>query len=247
MRQRGIVIIIAILMGLLAAFMVTRYTGQAKTAALARAKMVDVITAKDNAPRGLTLDALFSRQLVEVKKVPREYVPISALGAKSDMGAKVLAVDVDAGEQLTAAKFKPAKEAGLAFTVPADKVAVAIPIDDMKAAGNLVKVGDLVNVVGTAKGPEGADMTKTFLQKVSVLAVGSSLENPVGGSQTGLAAASAPSGTNGGRTVTLALSQADAEKLIFMQDQGRIWLTLLPSGKAAAVTTVGQTIDSVFK
>jgi len=92
------------------------------------------------------------------------------------------------------------------------------------------------------------ELTKTILQTVQVLAVGKSLENEDKSKRStvsGLGARADAQQT--GRTVTLALRQADAEKLIFMQDQGRIWLTLLPSKKAQPVSTGGQTIETVFE
>lgn len=251
MRQRGIILIVAILFGLAAAFMVTSYANQAKNLALGRAKTVSVLTAAEALPVGLTLGELQTRNLVKVKSVPKEFTAGDVITPQKQLGKKVLAVGLSAGEQLTAGKFKVSKDAGLAFTVPADMVAVAIPIDDMKAAGNLVKIGDYVNVVGTAKssGEDSEYLTKTILQKVRVLAVGTSLDNSDKAKTGTTAALSSRSSDAGktGRTVTLALSQADSEKLIFMQDQGRIWLTLLPSKQARAVTTSGQTLNSVFK
>lgn len=248
MRQRGIIIVLAIFFGLAAAFMVTSYANRAKERALAKAKTVSVLTAAQEVPLGLTLDELRQRRLVKAKKVPREFVAEGAIRSKKRLGNKVLAVGLSPGEQLTTGKFKVSKEAGLAFTVPENMVAVAIPIDDMKAAGNLIKVGDYVNIVGTTKRADDEEFTKTILQKVHVLAVGSNLENPDASQRSAASrVSSSSSGAKTSRTVTLALSQVDSEKLIFMQDQGRIWLTLLPSKKAQAVTTDGQTVETVFK
>lgn len=248
MRQRAIILAIAVFLGLTAAFMVSSYANKAKTAALANIKTVKVLTAVAKLPVGLSLDALRARKLVEIKKVPKEFVAEGALKPSSKLDDKmVLASSLVKGEQLTKDKFKVAKEAGLAFTIPPDMIAVAIPIDDMKAAGNLIRVGDLVNVVGTAKNIDGKEMTKTILQKVRVLAVGTSLENSEKQNSSVGSLTAAGEAQKTSRTVTLALSQEEAEKLIFMQDQGRIWLTLLPSSKAAAVSTSGQTIETVFK
>lgn len=247
MRQRIIVLIVAIFFGLAAAFMVTSYANRAAERAIARTKTVKVLTASFNVPVGLTLDELRARNLVKYKKIPKEFVAEGAVTAKKTLGKKVLAVGLSPGEQLTAGNFSVSKDAGLAFTVPENMVAVAIPIDDMKAAGNLVKVGDYVNVVGTAKNTDDRELTKTILQKVQVLAVGTNMENRRGSQTSSIPEAASSENNKNGKTVTLALSQADSEKLIFMQDQGRIWLTLLPSKKAQAVTTAGQTVDSVFK
>ncbi len=255
MRQRAIIIILAIFFGLVAAFMVSNYARRAKNTALEKTKTVKVLMATDSVPIGLTLEELKDRKLVEVRKVPKDFVASDAIKPKQKLKKKTLTTSLSTGEQVTISKFMVAKDAGLAFTVPEDMVAVAIPIDNMKAAGNLIQIGDFVNVVGTADisldgaAPGSSDkMTKTFLQKVLVLAVGTSLENPRGSKTGGVSSLSSSEKTSQtGRTATLALSQSDAEKLIYMQEEGHIWLTLLPSKKAQTVSTEGQNIGSVFK
>ena len=248
MRQRAIILVVALLLGISAAYMVSIYANQAKEAAFERTKTVEVLVATGTLPIGATLDGLRARSLVETKKVPQEFVAKNAIGPAKKLDDEVLAVSLEVGEQLTTSKFKVPTDAGLAFVMPDDMVAVAIPINNMKAAGNLVKIGDNVNVVGTAKNEEDKVFTKTILQNVEVLAVNSELENQE--KSGGVSRSGAASGSNddrAGRTVTLALSQADAEKLIFMQEEGRIWLTLMPSSKAKDVSTDGQTRETVFK
>lgn len=252
MRQRGIIILIAVFFGIIAAFMVTNYANRAKNKALQQTKMVKVMVAADTLPVGLTLNELKQQGLVTTKNIPKDFVAEGAMTPQSRMGDKVLSVSLNKGEQLTSGRFKLSKKAGLSFAVPEDKVAVAVPIDDMKATGNLIKIGDFVNVIGSAK-QEGAQtqyITKTILQKVQVLAIGSNLENinPEQQQQRrGALGSSSRQSTSAGKTITLALSQADAEKLVFIQDQGVLWFTLLPSGQAETTTTGGQTIDTVFR
>ena len=254
MRQRAMIIVLAIFFGLAAALLVTNYAKKARDKALEQAKTTKVLMATGAVPVGFTLDELKNRKLVEVREVPKGFVASDAIRPKQKLKKQTLTTSLSIGEQITTGKFKVAKEAGLAFIVPENMVAVAIPIDNMKAAGNLVKIGDYVNIVGTAEigGEPGAtagnqEITKTFLQKVQVLAVGTNLQNPEQRSTASAISSSEKSSQTAGRTATLALTQADAEKLIYMQEEGRIWLTLLPSKKAQTVSTEGQTIETVFQ
>jgi pilus assembly protein CpaB len=253
MRQRAIIIVVAVFLGLTAAFMVTNYANQAKEAALEQTETVRILVAADELPVGKTLEELRDLKLVEDREVPKGFVAEGAIRPGTKMGDKVLAVGLSTGEQLTAGRFKEPADAGLANVTPDDMVSVAIPINNMKAAGNLVKVGDYVNVVGTIEVelPDGKNqkMTKTFLQKIQVLAVNSVLENQEDkkSSVSGLTSASSSNkSSQTERTVTLAMSQADSEKLVFMQEEGSIWLTLLPSSKVATVTTAGQVVETAL-
>ena len=248
MRQRAMIITVAVFLGIVAVFIVNSYAGRLREEALADVAKTEVLVASEPAPSGLTLDELIDRKLVAVKLVPKEFVGEGALTPKKRLGDKVLTANLAVGEQLTANKFKVPNEAGLSFAMPDDLVAVAIPIDEMKAAGNLVKIGDYVNVIGTIKAADDKEVTRTFLQKVKVLALGTSLENeettPDKSNSKLAANTNADSRT---KTVTLAISQGDAEKLVFMQEEGRIWLTLLPSGASKTVATTGQNVNTIFE
>ncbi len=251
MRARAIVIIVAVFFGLAAAFMVTNYANRAKEAALKKTEATPVLVATKGVPTGLTLIELKSRKLVETKQVPREFVAEDAIASSDTLSKQVVSVPLSAGEQLTEGNFSAPADAGLSYTTPDDMVSVAIPINNMKSAGDLIKIGNYVNIVGTAdQGEENSEkMTKTILQKVRVLAIDKRLESEgtvAGSSGSGLTSSRSVRGRTE-RTVTLAVTQADGEKLIFVQEEGNIWLTLLPSVNAKTVSTDGQTFNTVFE
>ncbi len=251
MRQRLIVLVVALFLGLIAAFMVNNYVDNAREEMVEAAEPVKILVAVDDLPQGLTLQKLRARKLVETKSIPKEFVAADAIRPSKKLKDKVLAVSVGTGEQLTLSKFKTPTDAGLAVAMPDDdKVAVAVPISSMKSAGDLVKIGDLVNVVATVKVDTGT-VTKTILQNIKVLALNSELdeEEPQSGqgSTSGLSSGRSSS-TNRDRTITLAMTQAEAEKLIYVQEEGRLWLTLLPtSEEKKEVTTEGQWTETILQ
>lgn len=246
MKYRKATLLIAIVLGLIVASMITGYVNNVKIEVSGKTQLVNVLVATDELQAGISLDELRSRGLITAKSIPREFVVSNALLADDDVGDRVLAFTVDKNEQLSINKFKVPKEAGLSLATPSNKIAVAIPTSEMRAVGNLIKIGDYVNVIGTLKDANKQQITKTLLNRVQVLALGSSLEDKSSGS-------SSNSGITGGKkeqTVTLALSQAEAEKLVFVleqEDQGQIWLTLVPPAQGEAIPTPGQTLTTILK
>jgi len=249
MRSKLLLVVVAVVLGGVAAFAAFAYLNGLQRQAEAGSVMTDVLVAKQDIPRGTDANNLLSSGMVETSKVPLRYVPsgaVSSLRALTDM---VLAVPVTKGEVLTTARFQYPSEAGLAFAVPAGFVAVTVPVDDARGVAGLVKAGDRVAVLVTvgAKGGQG-DQTRIVLRGARALAVGRST-----GSEAP-SQASASGGTLGGgskeaetaKTITLAVSPADAEKLVFATEVGRIWLALLPTTESEAVPGSGQSASTVL-
>jgi len=49
------------------------------------------------------------------------------------------------------------------------------------------------------------------------------------------------------KTITLALAPADAEKVVYAQENGKIWFGLHPPTGAEVATTQGKTLKTIFK
>ena len=113
----------------------------------------------------------------------------------------------------------------------------------------MIKIGDFVNVIATFKQKDS--ITKTVMQRVKVLAVGEKTEReqPTAEPVRGIANASTrgEQSTVTKKTVTLAVTQSDAERIVFSEEAGSVWLTLLPSPDAQPTPTTGQSIQTVLK
>ncbi|MDP2401238.1 MAG: RcpC/CpaB family pilus assembly protein, partial [Actinomycetota bacterium] len=102
-------------------------------------------------------------------------------------------------------------------------------------------------------------VTKLILRKAKVLAVGTSTtaisttatsEEDKDNGQVGTLAGgdgALASSAETPSTITLALSPADAEKLVFAQEQGKVWLALLGSGTTEVPATPGQQFPGVIE
>ena len=254
MKSRLLILAVAIALGITAALITARYLDDATARLNAEAEPVQVMVATQDVPRGMTAEEMLAEGYVQLEEVPRRYVADGAVSAQGTIEGKVLAASLSAGEQLTLARFRYPNAVGLSYSIPEGFVAMSIAADDVKCVGGMLKPGDYVLVAVTLDpGPEdeGAQ-TQILLQKVKILAVGEQTDpdpEPVSteAEPTGLAASSRNEQKTSALTVTLALAPADVEKLVFAEEQGSVWLALLPATATDVPATDGRTLQSVFE
>ncbi|HEY3317888.1 MAG TPA: Flp pilus assembly protein CpaB [Coriobacteriia bacterium] len=255
MRSRWIILIAAAALGILAAALAGRYLAAVRSQALAGAKPVEVLVAKEDIPKGLTADEIRAQGLTETRKVPQQYLSASAISTMKAVDGQVLAVSLGKGEQLTTNRFQFSSQAGLSFGVPKGMVALSLASDEVRGIAGLVKTGDNVVVIASVKtdaNDENSWKTRVLVDGARVLATGHT---------TGVEAKSAKSADQGvafaakaddkqvvPSSITLALSPDQMERVVLAQEVGRVWLALLPTEeKALVVKTSGQVRATVLK
>ncbi len=241
--------IFALAVALIATLMQCRYVASREKDLLYRSEPMKVLVAT----RDILPNVRIDETMVEMKEVPRDWVQPKSVGSVDDVNGQITAVPVFKGEQLLSTKLVDADDAGLAFFVPKGLRAVSIAVDVYNAVGGHIKPGNHVDVLGTFDFGEGdrSDLrTITLLQDVWVLAVvddigkpttrdvvqmppeGEEAENPP-------EAPPGPSQTVGsGATISLALSPADAQKIIMAQELGRLSVTLRSLWEAEGAQTL---------
>jgi pilus assembly protein CpaB len=247
-------VVVAIMLGLVAAYGVAVYVKSLKSKAENEQKLVKVLVAQENISAGVAFKDITKKDMASFKGVPNKYRVYGAITSPDHIDSQVLTVPVNKGEQLTADKFKFNSQVGLSFAIPKNQVAISIPVDEVKGVSGMIKAGDFVDIIATLSDQTGTqdtqkiDMTKIILQKVRVIAAGSVIAPPTGRAEEPKTVSSRMgTGQSTKQTVTLSLTPGDAEKLVFAEEKGRVWLTLLPATDAAPAVTGGQTIESVFK
>jgi pilus assembly protein CpaB len=253
MRSRLLIVLLALVLAGAAAALAMRYVSSARSEVASESKPVEILVAQEDIPRGISAEELIAKKMVILEKVPQRFVAAGAISSQRVIEGQVLSTPLSRGEQLTTARFATPNAAGLAYSIPREYVAIAIPVDDVKGISGLVRPGDHIAVFATfAPGPKGEEnITQLLLADAKVLAVGESLsaetstEQPdeerrgaVGGGRTQNAAP---------HTMTLSVSPADAEKLVFAEETGKVWVTLLPATAEESPEAPGQTIRTVFK
>ena len=257
MRSKPLILVLAIAVGLLAAFLALRYINGARAEVEATDQPVEVLVAQQDLPAGITAEELANEKYVALVRVPRRYVADGAISSDAAIAGKVLTAPLSRGEQITNSRFSLPAAAGLAFAVPADYVAVAMPNTDSRGVAGLLRPGDTVAVYATfePEGGLGEAVTKLMLRKARVLAVGTATTPAEAQSAEETQPATGARFSNAGsaqdsklaETVTLALSPADAEKLVFANEEGRVWLALVGSGTTEVPPTPGQQFPQVIK
>lgn len=120
---------------------------------------------------------------LEIVKKPKDYVEPGAIANPELVIGQVAASPISKGEQVLESKLlSPGADTGISLQVSPGKRALAIPIEDIRAAGKLIRPGDRVDLVAAldiGKGTNQRREIKTLMQDVVVLATGSRIFNSV--------------------------------------------------------------------
>lgn len=256
MRLRLALIGVALVLGVVAAVAAASYLNGAKRQIEAQKEQVEVLVATKECAKGSPVSELVASGAVAARKVPRRYVVEGAISSPRAVDGQVLGVALSPGQQLAEDWFQYSTDAGLSYTVPDGQVALTIPSNEIKGVAGLIKPGDHVMVIATfAPGENGDDMTKILLNKVRVLAVGKSVgveKDRDTADGKGVVASSeqtkerSSSRTSAG-SITLALTGTDAQKVVFAEEKGKVWLGLLSTSGVPPVDVPAATIQTVFK
>lgn len=238
MKTRITLIIAAIILAVVATGATLAYLQSLKTEVVRGNETVRVLVAQKSVSPGTTIEEMLNQDLISFAQVPRRFMVSGAITDTRGLDQQVLTIALAKGEQVTDQKVRPAGGAGLSFRVPKGMVAATIAVDEATGVAGEISAGDRVSIVATfSPGPGGADATHVLLSNIQVLNANS------GAQKSGLGS----SGATQKKTVTLAVSPADSEKLVFAAEKGHIWMTLEPAGSGQPQAAPGRTMDTVFK
>src|SRR5262249_12577877 len=244
---------------------------QAAEQAAEKAKLetVDVLVAAHDIPAHtkLTLDQLKVKQIPTQAKLPLAFTKVD------DAIGKETQYPISDGEQILPAKFVAQRlDTGLAFVIPAGKRAVSIKASEVIGAGGFVQPGDKVDVIGSFdKEKMGKDEAVIVLQNVEVLAMAQIPEGdqepapPPSATDQIVGKVNSPAAVPGtaqtvptptatpvkpktqpeAKTVTLAVSPEQAQRLVLAEDQGRLRLALRPAKDTSTVELPEATLRQI--
>lgn len=236
MSTRVRTVVFAVAFGLLATLGTALYMNSLRAEIVGSGTPIPVLTAKVEIPAGTPAKDLTANGMVEEIQTPKRYAALGAIGSLDDYEGRVMATAVGPGEQLTAAKFRSAEKSELTQRVPDGKIAVAVPTDEVVGVGVSIQEGDRIVVLATFEpGPGGADITRVLLKDIEVLAASADEV------KTGMGGASMTK-----KTLTLAVTPAEAEKLVFAEEKGKIWMGLVGIGEGVLPETGGETMERIF-
>lgn len=148
MRKRSgtLIILLGVVIALVAGLMVLSFTRQAAAQATAQVRQVYVVIASRDIAEGTAV----SSEALTVQPFPADFVPEGAIPAPEQAVGKFTVTRITKGQIILANQLSPTKRSGnLALSVPAGKVAVALPMTDLMSTNGAVKPGDRVDILLT--------------------------------------------------------------------------------------------------
>jgi len=169
--------------------------------------MVTVVVSTRDIPANQNLDPLIAQNLFTTRSVPSSLVIDRVITDVYQLRGQRTAYPILAGEQISAARLAgDLQVAGGILGIPDGFQAASLTLEGQRSVSGAVREGDHVEVFGTFMKNDN-QTTRVMIPDALVLAPGNAAND---------------------NTVTLAVTPPDAAKLIYAQEQGHVWLTLLP-------------------
>ena len=243
MRRRFLAAVAALLLLVVGTAILVAYVKGADARAFAGTRTVSVLVVDapiDSGTRGEDIAGKVRTETVpETVAMPGRVTDLAALAGR------VATVDLQPGEQVLASRFvRPADlQAPGTFAVPAGLQEVSVLLEPQRAVGGRLKAGDTVGVL-LSLGGQGGGATHLVLHKVLVTQI-QGAPAPADSSKSTQTASSGSAAPTQSLLVTLAVSAAQAETVVFGAEHGTLWLTLEPKDAGTDGTSV-LTPDTVY-
>jgi Flp pilus assembly protein CpaB len=208
-----------------------------------------VLVARNLIEKGSSGTVIAEKSIFQTAQVRKSDLKTGAVSDPSLLRGKVTSQDIYPGQQFVIGDFVPATGGVRDHIVGTDR-AISLPLDNSHGMIGDVQAGDHVDVFyeAGASGQLGAVQNQTRSVVIALLRNLLVLRAPVKAVTGGLG------GANSTQQVVLRASDAQAQRLAFASDNGRIWLVLRPKvgasdsklpvvderGLLIGATTVGQ-------
>ena len=247
MGRRTILLVVAALVAVLGSGLVFVYVKGADARAMEDQAPVQVLKAVAQIEPGETLDQAQAAGKLALQDVPTEQVLDGAVSAIGDLGSSVALARVFPNEQITSAKFGSAGDEDV-LTLPEGTVAISVNLTDTGRVAGFVSPGTEVALfVNGPVGDDGTEVARLLLPAVEVVAVAQATVTTAAATAPAEDGAAPAEGTEQlPRTlVTLAVSQADAERVLYASTHGELSFGLRTS-TSKVEPSAGITADNLF-
>lgn len=224
MDRRKVLLVVAVVIAALGTMLVFLYVRGADNRAAQQYHAIRVLRAVKPIAAGETVTDAQAQGKIELSSVPQNQRLPDALSDLSTINGSVALTQIYPGEQIISSKFG-STASGTTLTIPKGKMAISVNLTDPARVAGFVNPGDTVAVFyngSTTNG--GTPLSRLLLPRVEVIGVGtttviSTTKTDKTGAQT---TEQLP------RTLlTLALSQNEAQKVLFAASNGELALGLL--------------------
>ncbi len=205
-------VVIAVVLGLLAAVLTTVYVTNYRKNVQHGQQDVGVLVASKDIPAGTSGAAIVSGHMLVQKTIPRTALVPGAISSPDQIARLVSTQEVMVGEQVTKSRFGGANELGVRAQLKGTLRAIQIAADPNQILAGTLRAGDHVDVVGNMKVESSASGSSVHYDRV-VLRDLLVLRAP-----TPPNANSASLSSTQKYSVMLAVTDSQAPKLLFVTD-----------------------------
>ena len=225
------------IVGAAATYLVVRSSDDGATSSAGK---VSVLVAAKPIPAGTTGTNVVTQGLIKTKAVDATAKPATAITDASQLAGKTVTLGVAEGQVLTLDQFQQAQTRIGTLKIPDGKTALALQLANVPGVAGFAGAGDRINIYGVVKpgsdpkNPGGA--AHLILQNTEVLNVNG----------TTLAAAQGqPGGT--GLVYLLAVTAAEAERLIYLSTFEQLYFSLVSKDAPPVGPTPGSSIADALR
>ena len=230
MERRRILVVAAALVACLGVALVLLYVRGADHRAQQQYDTTNVLTAKAQINAGETIEAAAASGKLVMTPVTNNAVLPGAVSATDSLKGEVATTTIYPGEQLIAAKFGTTAAPTSALTIPKGLTAVSVELSDAGRVAGFVEPGSYVSVYLSGADPDGKAFDSLLVARVQVLGVGSTtMVSTTTTSNDGQTTQQVPS-----TLLTLAVTQKQAQKVLFGQQNGTLSFGLLTDDSVVA-------------
>ncbi len=224
MDRRKVLLLVATVIAAIGTLLVFLYVRGADTRADQRYDAVQVLKVVKPISAGETVEAAQAAGKIESGAVSKSDLLPNALSGTESVAGQIAISNIYPGEQLVSSKFGAAGSSSTGLTIPKGKIAISINLSDPSRVAGFVNPGSKVAIFMTGSNKAGDEFTRLLLPSVQVIGAGTSTivstttTNPNGAQST----EQLPKAL-----LTLAVSQVDAEKVLYAASKGELAFGLL--------------------
>lgn len=260
-KQRLIILIVGIILGLAAVFMTKSYIAQQSQVinkqaqqklAQIQANQAAILVAKQDIMTGTVIQA----DMLDSVIIPAQYVQPRAATSLDRVAGMIVTAPISKGEQISLSKLSQhygRQASSLAALTPVGKRAITIAIDNTASlAAGMIRPGDYVDIITLLPMPvttmDGKQKMQTavfpLFQNILVLAVGQDTGGEVAQSEGRYKKEEKKEFSP---LITLALSSQEANLIAFVQEQGKIRLVLRSPADSGVQPISPASWDTLFQ
>jgi pilus assembly protein CpaB len=237
MERRTLLLIAALVVAALGTTMVFLYVNGVNDRALAEQDPVQVLVATSAIDAGTTAGEALAAGAIESKEISRSSAAVNALSDVTPIEDQVALSPIFAGEQILTNKFGAAGSS-TNLPIPDGKLAISVQLDDPARLAGFLAPGSKVAIFLTINA-NGKEKSQLLLPEVQVLSADGKTLAPATGDTAN--ASQAPAAL-----VTLAVDQAQYQKVFFASSHGQMSFALLGKDAKLSPSVPGTDIDNLF-